>query len=493
MIELTITIFSGILLMVMVALPEQWLRKAIRRRVCHYLSHGFFILIIGIQSIHFFHPSLSNALVDLFHSLWMFAEGMLQFDEYSRSMNLLASLITYLCWLLTRTARVPRTWVNESSDFSALFFFTLAGSIIVNLSENLMLWFIGLEIISLNLYIFAASNKENSLAVEAGYKYFIAGSVATAFILLGIALLFRSTLSFHFFSFDSESFPVKDFNYFRVGILFICFGLFQKIAMVPLHLWSVDLYKGTPIYITGYMVILGKLYYFGGFYRLLDGLKIYLFEWETFFIGMAVLTMLIGSVMAWRQKDFKRLIAYSSITYSGFFLLAVWFPEAQYTANITFILAAYSIANIGIFAGLSPYLQRIDGQGIDLAIQNLTGLARNKKNRPMIFCITVMFLSLAGIPPLAGFFSKFLLFSLLIAQRHYLLIIILFISSLIAVSTYLNLILTFYQSAPKQSAQSSGSSPELTKLSLDLNKTHKSIVWLSFVGVLFLFIFLLDF
>jgi NADH-quinone oxidoreductase subunit N len=369
--------------------------------------------------------------------------NMAKFDNFSLAFNWVIMLSTLLVLLLC-SHHYRHVAQNMIADVYGLILFTLSGGMIMTSYSNLTMLFLGIEILSISLYILAGSNRADKNSNESAMKYFLMGSFASGFLLFGIALIFGVTGSFHLDSIKSflEANPAAAGNsMLGVGLLMMLVGFLFKVAAVPFHFWAPDVYQGAPTLITGFMATVVKTAGFAAFFRLfstcfsnVEGL------WVPVLTIAAVMTLFVGNITALYQKGIKRLLAYSSISHAGYLILGILAMKQGAANALFFYTAIYSVATICAFAVLIAVKEITETDDIN----SLNGLA--KTNPLLALAMTIAFLSLAGIPPLAGFFAKYYLFTIAMKAGYGWLVIIALINSLIAAYYYLKVINAMYTS-----------------------------------------------
>lgn len=338
---------------------------------------------------------------------------------------------------------------TQGNLFAEHIFLTLSaalGMVLVTMSNNLIILFITIELMSLSIYLLIALSKEGVFSREASFKYFVLGSVGSAILLYGIAFIYGTTNStiLQDVGANAASLFLSD-KLFAVGLGLVIAGMAFKVSLVPFHTWAPDVYQGSATPVTTFMATGVKLASFIAFLRLFlysevidSGMISSLFQW------LAVITMIVGSVAALRQDNIKRMLAYSSIAHSGYammgFLSATFgFESSEGTSAMLFYLLVYSLMTIGSFAVVSALEAKED---TILLVDDLKGLA---KRQPMLaFVFTVILLSLAGLPPTVGFFGKLYLMVATIEQGFLWVAIMAMISSAIGVYFYLRPIVVMY-------------------------------------------------
>jgi NADH-quinone oxidoreductase subunit N len=302
----------------------------------------------------------------------------------------------------------------EPGEYYGLMLFSLVGALMMIGFEHLIMLFIGVEILSVAMYVLTGSNKRNLRSNEAALKYFLMGAFATGFILFGIALLYGATGSFNLVqiqSFVLTSHAATPSYILYAGLLLLLIGLLFKVSAAPFHFWTPDVYEGAPTIFTAFMSTVVKTAGFATIYRLLDhsftGIYSY---WWIVIAAITVLTLMVGNIGATSQTSFKRMLAYSGISHAGYMLIAITALSKPSENAIVFYSLAYSLATICAFAVLMLVSKQntLEGQP-DERYDAFNGLAKN--NPLLAFVLTVSMLSLAGIPLTAGFWGKFMIFT----------------------------------------------------------------------------------
>ncbi|REA59337.1 NADH-quinone oxidoreductase subunit N [Dyadobacter luteus] len=303
---------------------------------------------------------------------------------------------------------------SEPAEYYALMLLSLVGAIMMIGFEHLIMLFIGVEILSIAMYILTGSNKRNLRSNEAALKYFLMGAFASGFMLFGMALLYGATGSFSLSgiqAFVSIGHAAMPSYILYAGLLLLLIGMLFKVSAAPFHFWTPDVYEGAPTIFTTFMSTIVKTAGFAAIYRLLDHsfTNIYSFWWIVV-AAIAILTLMVGNIGATSQSSFKRMLAYSGISHAGYLLIAVTALSKPTQNAIVFYSLAYSLSTICAFAVLILVSKEktIDGQP-DERYDAFNGLA--KSNPFLAFVLTVSMLSLAGIPLTAGFWGKFFVFT----------------------------------------------------------------------------------
>ncbi len=335
----------------------------------------------------------------------LFAD-VVRFDPYARSFSLVMLAITVLLFLFG-VDYYARMKENVAEQY-ALMVFSLVGGILICSFSNLVVLFLGIEILSIPLYILAGGKRDSFRSGEAAFKYFIQGSFASGFLLLGLALIYGATASFDLATIAAYSQALAG-GYdmvFLLGLFLTLAGLAFKLAAVPFHFWSPDVYEGAPTLITAFMSTVVKTAAFAAFYRTIGGLALP-HAVHTMLVAMTVATLFLGNIVALRQTRFKRLMAYSSIAHTGFLLLAMLGHDDRTADVLFYYLATYALATVGLFIVLTLAKRAALG---DEHIHIFRGLYRS--NPWIAVAALLMLLSLAGIPLTAGFVAKYRVFVL---------------------------------------------------------------------------------
>jgi len=345
----------------------------------------------------------------------------------------------------------------EESEFYALILFAVAGMMLMASAADLIVVFVALETFSLALYVLVGFRRRSVRSQEAAVKYFLLGSFSSAFFLLGIALTYGATGSTNLYGAPRSgtelgivealgSSPSDEVGLLILATGFLIIGLGFKIAAVPFHMWTPDAYEGAPSPVTGFMAASSKL---AGFAALLRVIDVVLFplrdDWRPLVIGIAVVTMIAGSIFAVVQEDVKRLLAYSSIAHAGFLLIGVVAANDRGVSGSLFYLATYGAAVLGAFAVIAVVGDR-DERRVRLA--DYKGLFYE---RPMYAgALTLFLLSLAGVPLTAGFVGKLVVFGAALEAGYAWLVVIGVLASAIAAFFYLRIMVVMYMQEPDE-------------------------------------------
>jgi NADH-quinone oxidoreductase subunit N len=302
----------------------------------------------------------------------------------------------------------------EPAEYFALMLFSLVGAIMMVGFEHLIMLFIGVEILSVAMYVLTGSNKRNLRSNEAALKYFLMGAFATGIMLFGMTLLYGATGSFELSeiqAYVSTSQQAAPSYILYAGLLLLLIGMLFKVSAAPFHFWTPDVYEGAPTIFTTFMSTIVKTAGFAALYRLLSHsfTGVYGFWWLVIAL-IAILTLMVGNIGATTQNSFKRMMAYSGISHAGYLLIALTALSKPTQNAIVFYSMAYSLSTIAAFGVLMLVSKQktFEGQP-DERYDAFNGLAQ--KNPLLAFVMTVAMLSLAGIPLTAGFWGKFFIFS----------------------------------------------------------------------------------
>ena len=302
----------------------------------------------------------------------------------------------------------------EPAEYYSLMLFSLVGAIMMIGFEHLIMLFLGVEILSVSMYILTGSNKRNLRSNEAALKYFLMGAFATGFMLFGMTLLYGATGSFDLSDIRGFAATVNAGTQSYIlyaGLLLLLIGMLFKVSAAPFHFWTPDVYEGAPTIFTTFMSTVVKTAGFAAIFRLLNHsfTNIYSFWWIVI-AAIAVLTLLVGNIGATSQHSFKRMLAYSAISHAGYLLIAITALSKPTEHAIVFYSLAYSLSTIVAFGVLMLVAKEktFEGQP-DERYEAFNGLAKN--NPFLAFVLAVSMLSLAGIPLTAGFWGKFFIFT----------------------------------------------------------------------------------
>jgi NADH-quinone oxidoreductase subunit N len=427
--ELAITAIAIFLLMMQV----------FARRYQDLIGYVAFIGVAVVLLIVLFQPPAfqAQAVVQTFSGLWTA-------DNFSRFFKLIFLLGTGLTILISikfvKQERLPQ------GEYYALLLMATLGMMVMASSADLMPIFLGLELMSISLYVLAGYARTKQLSNESALKYFLLGSFATGFLLYGIALIYGATgttniqgIAAYIMRYDFSSVLLS------IGMVLLVVGFGFKLAAVPFHMWTPDVYQGAPTPVTAFMSAGPKAAAFAAFLRVfLDALPALHAHWIMLIWVLAVMTMTVGNIIALVQNNIKRMLAYSSIAHAGYMLVGF---VAGSSDGILFYMLAYTLMNIGAFA-IITYLS---GRGDErVTLSDYAGIGYR---HPIAAVALSLFLfSLAGIPPTAGFMGKFYIFSAAIQAGYLWLAIIGVLNSVVSVYYYLKVTVAMYMKAPEEAA-----------------------------------------
>ena len=329
-------------------------------------------------------------------------------------------------------------------EYPILILSSVLGMMVMISSNDLMLFYIGLELQSLALYVLATFNRDQLKSSEAGLKYFVLSALSSGLLLYGCSLIYGFSGSTNFNIISNQ---LNSTNYvLTFGIVFILVGLSFKISAVPFHMWAPDVYEGSPTSVTLFFTMVPKIAALTVFIRFLYVPFLNLIDqWQMIIIFLSIASMLFGAVAAIGQTNIKRLIAYSSIGHIGYVLAGLATGSNEGIQSSIIYITIYVIMNLAFFSCILM-LKRNDQYYED--IEDLSGLS---KNHPLLsLSLLVILFSLAGIPPLAGFFAKFYIFTAVLEQSMYFLAIVGLLSTVIAAFYYLRIIKIIYFDKEKE-------------------------------------------
>ena len=396
----------------------------------------------------------SVALVPAHHSERLLTKGAIVFSGYAAFFDILFCLAGILTILASK--QYLKREYNEMNEYYSLLLLSIAGMMIIGHSNNLLVLFIGIELMSIPFYILSGFLRNNMRSVEAGLKYFLLGAFATGFLLYGMALIYGATgnLSINkstFFMTSIEKAPLI----LSIGVGLLIIGLSFKAAAFPFHQWAPDVYQGAPTVITGFMSTAGKAASLIAMVIIIRPLipgdidqqqlkQIY--NGDTIRLILAIIsagTMMIGNITALVQKNVKRMLAYSSVAHAGYLLMGIVANNPKGWDGIAFYAVAYMFMQIGAFVVISLIERKNED---NMEISDYSGLS---KTHPGIAALMAIFMfSLTGIPPFAGFIGKYYLFASVIESGYVWLAIVAVVASLISIYFYIGLVISMYFKEP---------------------------------------------
>jgi NADH-quinone oxidoreductase subunit N len=392
-------------------------------------------------------------------NLWSFGSildgkysNMVIVDKFSSAFTSLFIILTV--FIIAMGHDVYKDHSTKISDYIAIKVFLLAGAVAMVSFSNLAMFFLGIETLSIALYILAGSSRLDIKSNEAGMKYFLMGSFASGIILFGICLIYGAMGSFDVIEISNASLSAELPTWFPIGVVLVVVGMLFKIAAVPFHFWAPDVYEGSPSLVTATMSTLVKVVAVATLYKLVTVLNLnssfdnqdILTSFQLIIVIISVASMTIGNIMALRQNNVKRMLAFSGISHAGFMLMAL-LTVANSSTTLLYYTSAYALAGIAAFAVILTVTKNKDNEDI----VNFNGLG--KTNPLMAAILTAALLSMAGIPIFSGFFAKFMLFTQTIQAGYLVVVIAGVINSIISVGYYFKLILAMYTREPNEEKQ----------------------------------------
>jgi NADH-quinone oxidoreductase subunit N len=384
-----------------------------------------------------------------FGSTASYYNNMITVSKFSTAFSSLFIVLTI--FLVALSHNFYENHQTKISDYIAIKVFLLAGAVAMVSFGNLAMFFLGIEILSIALYVLAASDRLNLKSNEAGMKYFLMGSFASGIILFGICLIYGAMGSFDVVEISESSLSAELPIWFPIGMILMTIGMLFKIAAVPFHFWAPDVYEGSPALTTALMSTLAKVVAVATLYKLVSGLNLIpslenqdlLGTFEHIIVIISIASMTVGNIMALRQVNVKRMLAFSGISHAGFMLMT-FLTIASSAGVLLYYATAYALAGIAAFSVILYVCKNQDNEDIT----NFHGLG---KTNPLLAAIlTGSLLSMAGIPIFSGFFAKLFLFNQTIQSGYIALVIIAVINSIISVGYYFKLILAMYSKEPNQ-------------------------------------------
>ena len=388
------------------------------------------IAILGVAA------SLFTVALDRMETPFSF-QGMMTFDAFALSFSGVVLVSGLLLMLLAKDAFAALT--DTLGDHYGLMLFSLSGAIAMFSFDHLVMLFLGIEILSIALYVLAGSRVTNLKSSEAALKYYLMGSFATGILLFGTALVYGATGHFDLAGIKMaiETKALHSSMMLHTGILLVLFGLSFKVSAAPFHFWSPDVYEGSPTIITVFMATVVKTAGFAALFKLfLLGFGSLSAYWSVTVAGISALTMTVGNITAVFQKGFKRMMAYSSISHAGYLMLGLLSGPTGSQSLLLYLLA-YSVATISAFTVFMK-VEDEDEQGL---FKQFAGLGKTKPLAALVMGLSMI--SLAGIPITAGFFGKYFLFVGAFAAWPWL-IGIAILNSAISIYYYFRVIIMMY-------------------------------------------------
>jgi NADH-quinone oxidoreductase subunit N len=338
----------------------------------------------------------------------------------------------------------------EGSELYGLFLMAATGGIVMGSATDLIVLFLGLEALSIALYVMAGTDLRRLRSLEASMKYFVLGAFSSAFFLYGIALVYGATGSTNLgviFDYLATTVLLED-KLLLAGLALLLVGLAFKAAAVPFHWWTPDVYEGAPTPVTGFFASAAKVAAFAALLRVfVEAFTTYQDEWQPAVYALAVLTMLVGAIMAIVQTNVKRMMAYSSISHAGFILVGVQVGTLDGISAALLYLLVYAFLVIGTFAVITVVGEATGG---DQSFESYRGLAKRRPTLALVF--TVLLLAQAGVPFTAGFVAKFSVIIAAADAEEWVLALVAMLASVISIYLYLRVTIAMYTVGPEEGA-----------------------------------------
>lgn len=375
----------------------------------------------------------------------LYFNGMIALDGYGVFLSGVVLAATLMTLLLT--VGYSRRHNVDLAEYYHLILLAAVGMILMVQAANLIMIFLALELMSVGVYILTGFRRTMLRSIEGALKYFVLGAFSTGFLVYGIAMIYGSTGSMDLVEIGARIAAGPPGPLLLAGVALLVVGFGFKVALVPFHMWSPDVYEGAPTPITGFMATGVKAAGFAAFVRVFlttfDALGD---QWVPILWVLAVLTMLVGNVAAIRQDDVKRMLAYSSIAHAGYLVVAMVAHNTLGTAAILYYLAAYSAMTLGAF-GVAVTLSRRGDERTSIS-RDYAGLGYRE---PLLAAAMAVFMfSLTGIPPTAGFVGKFTIISAAVDAGHVPLAVVLVVASVISAYYYLKVVVSMYMTSPAE-------------------------------------------
>jgi NADH-quinone oxidoreductase subunit N len=361
--------------------------------------------------------------------------GMFVMDRFAGFMKML--VIVGLCASLALAVRFVYQEHMARFEYPILVLFAGLGMMMMISANSLLSMYVGLELQSLSLYVLAAIRRDHIKSAEAGIKYFVLGALASGMLLFGISLIygFTGSVSFETIRFTLDSLPTSSIAV-TIWLVFILVGMAFKISAVPFHMWTPDVYEGAPTSVTALFAIVPKIAAMALLMRLLfEPFGSIIWQWQQIIWFLSVASMCVGAFAALVQDNIKRLMAYSSIGNMGYALIGIVTGSSDGAGAVVVYLTIYMVMTAGVFGVIM--LMRRNGVAVE-QISDLSGLSGNS---PMLaYAMAVLMFSMSGIPPMAGFFGKLLIFEAAVAEGFFVLAVIGVLSSVVAAYYYVRII-----------------------------------------------------
>lgn len=366
-----------------------------------------------------------------------FYHNMLYISNFSIAFSGL--LIMLAVFILILSGNFYKNEESKLSDYLAIIIFTLCGAMAMVSFGNMATFFLGLEVLSISLYILAGSKRKDVKSNEAAMKYFLMGSFASGVLLFGIALIYGETGSFDLNKIGEYAATHQLSPLYFIGTGMILVAMLFKVSAAPFHFWAPDVYEGSPTLTTATMATIAKIAAFAAFYRLFSVSFIpAMASYAWVLSAVTALTLIVGNFSALNQDSFKRMLAFSGISHAGYLMLGIISLYNKSDNAILYYSLAYGVSSIAAFAVAIVVAANVGSEKFEA----FNGLGKRK---PLLaLALTIAMLSMAGIPPFAGFFGKYYIFSQAIASGHIWLVALAVVNSIVGVYYYFKVLMAMY-------------------------------------------------
>jgi len=399
------------------------------------LINNLSLIVLLITAVITFNENIDIEKLTLFN-------GSVIVDYLSSLMKIITLLATFI--VLVISSSYLKVFNIQKIEYPILILSSVLGMMVMISSNDLIVFYMGLELQSLALYVLATFNRDNLKSSEAGLKYFVLSALSSGLLLYGCSLIYGFSGSTNFeviaMQLNTDQYPLT------FGIVFILVGLAFKISAVPFHMWAPDVYEGSPTTVTLFFTMVPKIAALTVFIRFLYVPFLNLIDqWQMIIIFLSIASMLFGAIAAIGQTNIKRLMAYSSIGHVGYILAGLATGSNEGIQSSIIYISIYIIMNLGLFSCLLMLKKNNE------YYENISDLSGLSKTHPLLsISLLIILFSLAGIPPLAGFFAKFYIFKSVIEQSMYFLAIVGLLSTVIAAFYYLRIIKIIYFDPEKE-------------------------------------------
>lgn len=369
--------------------------------------------------------------------------GLFKFDQFAALIKLM--ILLGVAASLALSVRYIVQQDIARFEYPILIIFAGVGMMLMVSANNMLSLYVGLELQSLSLYVLASFYRNSAKSAEAGIKYFVLGALSSGLLLFGISLIYGFTGSVDFAVIEDALSLNRQIGFgVTFGLVFILAGLAFKISAVPFHMWTPDVYQGAPTAVTAFFAMVPKVAALALMMRLLlEPFAVMAEQWIQILYFLSIGSMLVGAFAAIAQENLKRLLAYSSIGHMGYALIGLIAVSEAGASGVILYLLIYMFMTAGVFAVVLS--MRRDGLLVE-QISDLSGLSRN--HPALAYCMAILMLSMAGIPPMAGFFGKLMIFNAAVEQGYYVLAVVGVLSSVVACYYYLRVVKVMFFDEP---------------------------------------------